>query len=449
MAAGISLQHETKLRQELALTPQLQAALELLAMTQVELEERIALEVEDNPMLAWVEPQSAPQDASRRTVQRVQGTDLARRSDFPEYDLTERLVAAEPSLREHLAWQVEIQPADPGIKAVALELLPRLTPEGWLPEGDSELAALTGASTAEVAAARRLLQDLEPPGIGARDLCECLLLQLSEIGEPEDCLAARVLREARAELEQGDLSAVARRLEVDEEDVAAALSVLRRLNPAPGHAYASEKAATIAPEVEIRPADDGTWLVEPLSPWSKRIRRSEVMERFEADPGQFSAAEQKFLREKLRDARWFLDTLKRRELTMLRVVEAIVRRQAAMLEEGPTAARPLTLREIADEVELTESTISRVTSQKFVATPHGQWSLRSFFRQAVGGDQTSDAVKRRIAALIGGESPQKPLSDQAIADMLEREGIAVARRTVAKYRAELGLGTAAERRRSV
>lgn len=449
MATGVSLQHQTKLRQELVLTPQLQAALELLAMTHVELEERISMEVQDNPMLAWVEPPSAQQEAGRHAVERVQGTDFARRTDLPEYDLTERFVAAEPSLQEHLAWQVGIQPADPGTKAVALELLPRLTPEGWLPEGDGELAALTGASTAEVAAARRLLQDLEPPGIGARDLCECLLLQLSEIGESENCLAARVLREAREELERGDLQAVAHRLDVDDVDVAAALSVLRRLDPAPGHAYAHEEAATIAPEVEVRRADDGAWRVEPLSPWSKRIRRSEVMERFEADPEQFSAAEQKFLREKMRDARWFLDTLKQREMTMLRVVEAIVRRQTGMLDEGPAAARPLTLRDIADEVELHESTISRVTSQKFVVTPHGQWSLRTFFRQAVGGDQTQDAVKQRIAALIGGESPQKPLSDQAIADVLVREGVEVARRTVAKYRTELGLGTAAERRRSV
>lgn len=446
MAAGISLGQQTKLRQDLVLTPQLQAALELLAMTQVELEDRIAMEVHDNPMLAWVDTTPVAGRSGR-----VEGTDFSVNTDRPDYDPWERRAGPQegPSTPDSLEFQIRISPADPAVKELALELLPRLTPAGWLPEGDGELAALTGAAVAEVAQARLLLQELDPPGLGARDLCECLLLQLDEHQGPAGRLAARLLHEARDELERGDTAAAAARLGVDPEDVAAALVVLKHLNPAPGAAFRLDTPASVAPEVEIVRGRDDEWRVEPLNPWSRRIQRSEVMRRFEEDATQFSAAEQKFLRDKMREARWFLDTLKQRELTMLRVVEAIVRRQRPMLDEGPAAAGPLTLRDIAADVDLHESTISRVTSQKYVRTPHGQWSLRVFFKQSVGGDHTQDAVKQRIGALIRAEPPGKPLSDQAIADILVREGMDVARRTVAKYRTELNLGTASERRRPV
>jgi RNA polymerase sigma-54 factor len=446
MAAGVSLGQQTKLRQDLVLTPQLQAALEMLAMTQVELEDRIAMEVQDNPMLAWVDPTPA----AGRTG-RIEGTDFSRRTDVPDYDPWERYGGPGdgPPAPESLDFQIRISPADAAVKALALELLPRLTPEGWLPESDGELAALTGATAAEVAEARGLLQELDPPGLGARDLCECLLLQLAEHDEAAGDLAARLLSEARDEVERGELAAAALKLAVEPADVAEAMALLRHLDPAPGAAFRHDTPASVAPEVEIVRADNGEWRVEPLNPWTRRIQRSEVMQRFEEDASQFSAAEQKFLRDKMREARWFLDTLKQRELTMLRVVEAMVRRQRAMLDEGPDAAGPLTLRDIAAEVDLHESTISRVTSQKYVRTPHGQWSLRVFFKQSVGGDHTQAAIQQRIKALIGAEPAGKPLSDQAIADLLVREGMDVARRTVAKYRTELGLGTAAERRRTV
>ena len=201
-----------------------------------------------------------------------------------------------------------------------LELLPRLTPEGWLPESDGELAALTGATAAEVAEARGLLQELDPPGLGARDLCECLLLQLAEHDEDAGDLAARLLSEARDEVERGDLAAAAVKLAVEPADVAEAMALLRHLDPAPGAAFRHDTPASVAPEVEIVRGNNGEWRVEPLNPWSRRIQRSEVMQRFEEESSQFSAAEQKFLRDKMREARWFLDTLKQRELTMLRVV---------------------------------------------------------------------------------------------------------------------------------
>lgn len=443
MAVGVRL--ETKLQTKLALTPELKTALELLQLPILELEQRIEQEVAENPLLEWDEAPAPLSDAEIIYLRgRIEGTDFARDTQADDFDLSEHLVAAERGLHAHLQWQVGVAPWEDSVKTVAYALIPRIGPDGYLRESDAELASMVSSDLPAVAAARRALQTLEPVGVAARNLAECLLLQLQERGEGNG-LAARILAEACDLLAAGDLTGIARRLGVGSGEVRAALAELRHLDPQPGAAYRNDTSDPIQPEIAIEPNGDG-WRVVPYRPYSRRIRRSPLVQRLRENPGSFSKEERAFLREKLRSAEYFLSSLKQRDLTLIRVTEAIVARQSEMLSRGPLAAQPLTLKEIAADVGLHESTISRVTQRKYAITPHGIWELKDFFRHAVGGDHTADDIKQKIAALIAAEPKHNPLSDQAIADALKKQGIDVARRTVAKYRTEMNIPTRSERR---
>lgn len=440
---SVNLRLETKLQTRLALTPEIKTALELLQLPQVELEQRISEELEQNPLLEWDEayvPSETAYDAYRR-----EGIDFSERTDVEDFDRFERATASAPSLHAHLDWQVTIAPWPEADKALAQELIPLFDPDGYLRESDQELAAQFETSLEHIASVRALLQTLEPAGLAARNLAECLLLQLSE-HKLTHSPAAELLSQCCHELERGDMAAIQSKLGWSAETLNDALKILRNLDPSPGYKFRDNSADPIEPELRIEKTSAGTWRVEPYKPYSHRIRRSPVMLRFQNNPLSFSAKEREFIRQKVRAAEFFLNSLKQRELMLLRVSEAIVRRQYPLLEQGPTAAVPLTLKDIAEELGVHESTISRATRRKYAITPNGLLELKEFFRQSVDGRHTPDIIKNRIKALVQQENPTKPLSDQALAEMLSREGIDVARRTVAKYRGELSIPGRSERR---
>ena len=443
----VGVRTETKVTTRLKLTAEVRTGLELLQLPQIELEQRISEELEQNPLLEWDESTVAELRKLRNQERHREGIDFSERSDEEAWDPFERNILSSPGLHQHIEWQIGVAPWDEADKDLALELEPLRGDQGFLREHDSELAEQFGVSVERIAHVRNLLQTLEPTGLAARDLRECLLLQLRELGE-ESSVAARVIGECCTELESGDLDSICGKLDLPTEQLDEALSLLRRLDPSPGLRFRDDRTDPVIPELEIRQDDDGHWIVEPYLSWSRRIRRSDVMERFLEDPDSFSAEEQRFIREKLRTADYFLQSLKQRDMTLLRVAEAIIARQHVLLEQGPQAAGPLTLKDIGADVGLHESTISRVTRRKYAVTPRGIMELKAFFRQSVDGVHTPDAIQQRIAELIRGENPARPLSDQKISDILRREGIDVARRTVAKYRGELGIPGRSQRRKT-
>jgi len=439
MALGMRL--ETKLGLKLKLTPQLRQALEILQMPLPKLEQRARVEVEANPLLAWRIPDNVADGRSGPT----EGTDFARSTDIDAYDPFERLDAERPSLQAHLEWQVNVAPWSDAIKMLVRQLMVRLTPEGLLRESDRDLATLIGGDEAEIAEARAYLQDLEPTGIGARDLSECLVLQLREQGLG-DSVAARIMQEATDEMESGDLAAVAAKLDVDADEVREALLTLRGLDPKPAAAYEHAPVAAIEPELSVE-REDGGWKVELHKPLSHKIRRSPVAETLKHHPERFSEEERKYLVKKLRSADLFLEGLRHRELTLLRVAEVVVARNAVVLEQGREYANPLTLKDVARELDVHESTVSRSTRQKYMLTPDGITEVKALFCTPVSGDRTAASVRRALQAVIEAEDPAKPLSDQAICRELAKQEIDIARRTVAKYRAELGIPGRSKRRR--
>lgn len=446
---ALGLRIETKLQAKLVLTPEIKTAIELLQLPHIELEQRIAEELEQNPLLEWDETFApAPSQAASADGIRREGTDFSQRTDGEDYDPFARMAADDTGLHAHLEWQVGIAPWPDAEKSLALDLIPMFGPDGYLRESDAELAAQYAVEESLVGCVRSLLQSLEPTGLGARNLAECLLLQLRERSDGDKTdLAIKVLDECCAELEAGDIAGICSRIGVDRASLDMALKQLRELDPMPGSRFRDDTADPIQPELIIEPIAAGGWKVEPYHPWSRRVRISSVMQRFQTEPESFSPQEREYIKMKARAAEFFLNSLKQRELTLLRVCEAILLKQHALLEHGPDAAVPLTLKDIAEDVGLHESTISRVTRRKYAITPGGLLELKDFFRQSVDG-HTPAVIKQHLKTLIEQENSAKPLSDQVLANLLSKGGIDVARRTVAKYRMELNIPSRSERRQT-
>ncbi len=453
-------------RQTLQLTPQLKLAIRILQLPHHELEAELRRAAEENPFLRveFREPRAAltaperpvaPEDPDGWTAPEPPpaadwslGPAGSRAGDGDGLpDPVERL-SRPPDLRDWLRLQLAVDVAEPAVRDLALELADLVDDDGYLRPDDGELAAMLGRTPAEVAAARRRLQACEPVGVGARDLAECLALQLRERGE-WDALWEGLL--ARLDLvARGDRARLARELGVEAERLAPRLERLRRLEPRPGAAFGGETATPLLPDLLVRRVR-GRWRVEMNTALLPRVL---VDRAFWAELGSRvrDRGERRYLTERLQDARGLARAVAQRTRTLLRVGRAVFRHQRAFLEAGPGALRPLTLREVAEELGIHESTVSRAVAGKAVETPFGVLPLRYFFTAALAdhrGEATvaAEAVRRRIRELIAREDPARPLSDERIARLLAAEGVRVARRTVAKYREALGIPGSAARRR--
>jgi RNA polymerase sigma-54 factor len=361
----------------------------------------------------------------------------------------ESLAAPQPTLREHLARQIALAFTDPGERAAALELADMLDEAGYLRADLAELAERLGLSRPAVEAVLRTCQSFEPAGLFARDLAECLALQLAARDRLDPAMAALL---AHLELlARRDFAALRRICGVGEEDLLDMLAEIRRLDPKPGTAFTAGIAEPVIPDVIVRPAADGSWSVE-LNPAA--LPRVLVNESYyaEVSAGTKAAAERRFLAECLQNAHWLARSLDQRARTILKVASEIVRQQDGFLVHGVRHLRPLNLKTVAEAIGMHESTVSRVTANKFMVTPRGLFELRYFFSGAIasaaGGEaHSSQAVRDRIRSLIEAEPPDAVLSDDALVETLRKEGIGIARRTVAKYREGMNIPSSVERRR--
>ncbi|TDH62609.1 RNA polymerase factor sigma-54 [Dankookia rubra] len=476
--------------QSLVMTPQLRQAIKLLQSSNLEVAAFVEEELERNPLLerderilagpddghrvdplpaaaaapdshsaavsdALPQEHASPLDADWSNVYDAGGgfeSPYGRggRADFAD-DLSgvEDLAAAGRTLREHLGEQVRLTFRDARDRLIAAQLLAMVDAAGRLPVEDAAIAEAMGCAPEKVQAVRARMQRFDPPGMFARNLAECLAIQLAEQNRLDPAMQALLDNlDMLARRDRPGLMAVCG---VDAEDMAEMIAELKRLDPKPGASFDQLPAAVVVPDVLMRRAEDGSWLLE-LNP--ETLPRVLVNRGFYArcQVGSRSRDDKVFLAEKLQSANWLLKSLEQRASTIIKVAQEIVRRQDGFFRHGVEYLRPLILRDIAEEVQMHESTVSRVTANKYIATPRGTFELKYFFTTAIagthGGEQHSaEAVRWRIRGMIAAEDPEAVLSDDAIVERLRQEGVDIARRTVAKYREALRIPSSVQRKR--
>lgn len=489
---ALDLRLSQKQTQVMIMTPQLQQAIRLLQLGQMELVEEINQEMLENPMLEMTPPPDSAEAAAGETLADPgydQTPDSERRRDDEFADLAgvsqesvreefdwenylgeyssapsshlnvgshenpeetpgfESFVAAKTSLAEYLSWQWRFAAGGERDLTLGAHVIGNLNDDGYLEASVNELAAGAGASPEEMAAVVARVQELDPPGVAARDLGECLVLQLARLGLG-DSLAVEICRRQLGLLEKKDFNGLCRALKAGKEEVVAAVEAIRALEPRPGRAFNNTDSVYIAPDVYINKVGDD-YVITINEDGLPKLRISREYRQMLANR-QAEGETKKYLNEKLRGAAFLIRSIHQRQRTIYRVTEAIFKAQRDFLDHGVEHLKPLILRDIAEELGFHESTISRVTTNKYVYTPQGLFELKYFFDNPIqrfqGEALASESVKNRIRQIIGAEDPKKPLSDQRIVEILRGSNIDIARRTVAKYREMLGLGSSSERR---
>jgi RNA polymerase sigma-54 factor len=450
-----------KLSQQLIMTPQLQQSIRLLQLSTVELVEELENFIADNPLLerddaerspslpanAAEQEQSAESSESPAEAEKpvapewLDAPSGPRREDDEDSDYGQQ-AAGTPSLREHLMQQLGELRLAPTDRILVTALIDALDERGYLCDGLEQIAALlppeVDLGLPELEIALKYLQNFDPPGVGARTVAECLELQLKALPAetPGLELAIRIAREHLETLAARDFLRLKRLLRCDEHDLRAAHQLIRSLNPYPGAAYGSAETCYIVPDVIVKKVKNA-WVasLNPDAMPKLRINRmyADILQDKRQSAGPLSA--------RLQEARWLIKNVKQRFDTILRVAQAIVVQQRHFFDHGEVAMRPLVMREIAESLGLHESTVSRVTRQKFMATPRGIFELKYFFGSQVatqsGAGCSSTAIRALLKQLVSAEDPARPLSDGRIAEILGQQGIQVARRTIAKYRDSL------------
>jgi RNA polymerase sigma-54 factor len=470
---------QLKLGQQLTMTPQLQQAIRLLQLPALELQAHIRELLETNVMLEPVddghdesletgtlEHSQAPEQIEAPETQRESavevldegwgehsvgpaetpwsGDDDDRQQEFAD--------AAGQSLQDYLLWQLELARLEPRELAIARAIVDAISDDGYLTEPLEEIASTLRpeihCEPAEVAAALADVQALDPPGIGARSVGECIELQLRQLdpATPGFNAAIEIARHHLERIAGRELAIVKRELRASDEDLACALALVRSCHPRPGATVSAGAAEYVVPDVFVRRTEHG-WAVEINSATLPRVRLNQSYASLIGRNASHAT-----MRAQLQEARWLLKSLEIRHETLIKVTRSIVERQTAFLEHGEEHMRPMILKDIAEAIGMHESTISRVTSGKYMHTPRGVFELRYFFSSHVegadGSGTSSTAIRAKIRKLVKDENAESPLSDGRIAELLSAEGIPVARRTVAKYREAMGIPPSNERRRA-
>jgi RNA polymerase sigma-54 factor len=461
---GTSIGPRLSLRQapSLALTPELRQAIRILQMPSVELIQHVEEELELNPLLERLDAPAPSAQGSSGTRQEGAGpaedgpdgeeggfAEPWSGSAGPDWGRGQDLAARGLSLREHLASQIATDILDLGDRAIALALLESLDEAGYLTGDIAELAQRLGAPETRILALLPRLQQLEPAGVFARSLSECLGAQLLDRGLLEEPM--RRLLDHLDLVAGGDFNGLAERVGVDGPTLRGMLAALRRLDPKPGLAFDPATTESVVPDVLMQPRPGGGWTIE-LNP--QTLPKLIVNRRYHAELLRTARETEAhgYVSERLASAKWLVRALDQRARTILKVASEIVRRQDGFFLHGVERLKPLVLRDVAAAVKLHESTVSRATSNKFMATPRGTYELRYFFATALptgseGESIAAEAVKRRIRELIDAENPAETLSDDRLVELLRDSGVEIARRTVAKYRESLRIPSSVERRR--
>lgn len=455
------------------MTPQLRQAIHLLQLSTAELEAELAAAVESNPLLDWTEEHAPAPDAGEGPSPTEAGPaeqapvredddwgipegetwyERVGPSDLDDDTPAAEQVAGDESLRDHLLWQLHLSHLSPRDRSIGVALIDAIDDDGYLREDlhafAESLRPEIEASAAEVTTVLHQIQRFDPVGVGASNLGECLRLQLDTLPDTTagKTLAGQLANGPLERLPRIGIAGLAAELKLDAAEVDVAVQLLRSLDPRPGAQIGGIGNDTyVSPDVVIW-RQHGVWrtaLASATRPGLGIHRGYESMIR------HASTADASYLRGRLQEARWLLKSLEARGDTLLKVTRCLIRQQAAFLEFGDSALRPLTLREVAQDVGLHESTVSRAISRKYARTPRGTVPLRAFFASGIetgaGGEASSTAIQARIRQLIEAENPRKPLSDARLAESLKAGGMPVARRTIAKYREAMNIPSSQDR----
>jgi RNA polymerase sigma-54 factor len=453
---------QLKLGQSLTMTPQLQQAIRLLqlpildlnAQIQEALEENIMLEMEDLPDVPSTSAETTAEVETIRADELWQSRSAERIQDGgwngEGRPMSEFADESGETLQDHLLWQIEMEHFEPRQVLIGEAIVDSINDDGYLEaELDEILDSLDEdpkVTEKEVEKTLTKVQRLDPIGVGARSLSECLILQLSQLDwkTPGLQLAIEIAGDHLDLVATRDYGELRRSLRTSEDDLHDALALIRGCNPRPGLAVSSTAAEYVIPDVFVRKVDD-RWEVEISPTGVPRLSVNQQYARLLRGSGEHAV-----LKTQLQEARWLIRSLEIRNETMMKVASSIVSRQTDFLEHGDEAMRPMVLRDIAEEIGMHESTISRVTTNKYMHTPRGVFEFKYFFSSHLssdsGEDQSSTSVRAKIRKLISAENPAKPLSDSKITNLLKEEGISVARRTVAKYREAMNIPSSSERR---
>lgn len=509
------LHQQTGLRQELRINPRLYQAMDMLYMPMLDLQQHLQQELLGNPFLELEEPEEETppektieeEQAETKKDDEVDWEEIllngfevgGSREQFEVAEYVEPQNVETHGLPEHLRDQLQMLDVPPRIRMLAEEIIGNINDDGYLscdlaevvrsanhwlastlpnghddPEGDDEDALLAGIDAereehggngslpvavlppgvegftlAEAERALAVIQEMDPPGIGARDLRESLLLQLRDAGE-EDTLLRRMVSEAFEDLKAHRWNDLARRFGVEPRAAQEAADQLSRLDPKPGLKHADRGETYIIPDLIVERIEDRyhVFLNDTGVP---RLRLSRAYQEIARDRSKMTAENRDFIASRMNSATWMIQAIEQRRQTMLKVMNFIVDRQRDFFEKGIEYLRPLTLREVAEVISMHESTVSRVTNEKYVQTPRGVLPLKFFFSSALstatGEDASARSIRAKLEKMVAEENPAKPLTDQQIVHLFEEQGIQIARRTVAKYRDQLGILPARMRKR--
>ncbi len=470
---------QLKLSQQLTMTPQLQQAIRLLQLPVMELQTQIQTALDENVMLEVEESETPAEDGQAAESASSESDDpedfsdaepevaVAAEADWEDTQKTgpseapksadprttvEYADRSEETLREHLLWQLELTNLDARTTAIGQAIVDAINDDGYLTD-DLETIRATLAPDVLVSIEDveqvlvKLVQQFDPAGVGARSVSECVQLQLGQLAvdTPGLELARRIAAEHLQLVAEHQYAVLKRLLRASDGDIEAAIALVRACQPRPGANVFTAPPEYVVPDVFVR-RHEGQWVVELNNSMSPQLRVNQLYAGSLGRGEEYDA-----LKAQLQEARWLIRSLEIRNETLLKVALTIVQRQTEFLEQGEEYMRPMVLRDVAEAIEMHESTVSRVTTNKYMHTPRGVFEFRYFFSSHVAGeegDQSSTAVRAKIRKLVSAEDPEKPLSDSQIAQMLSEGGVTVARRTVAKYREAMKIASSSERKRS-
>jgi len=492
---GLDLRLDMKMSQQVVMTPQLQQAIKLLQLSRTDLIDAVRDELMENPMLEE-NSEIVSTEAKVETLAEVQKREETeqvadvkveeninekqneidweayfenyssptpstsqqrlRDDDLPGYEAT---LTKQESLFDHLIWQLQVSDFTEQEKRVALIIIGNVNDHGYLETKDGNNVVIpsetilmtacdeTGNDLEYVEEVLEMIQTFDPPGVAARSLSECLRIQsqILELG----AIVEDVIEEHMDNLERKNYLAIARSMGIELDEVIEAAKLISQLEPRPGRPFSSETVRYITPDIYIRrDEENGGYRTVLNDDGMPRLRISKFY--MDALKRGSSSETKKYVTEKLNSARWLINSIDQRQKTIVKVTESIIKFQRAFLDSGVAHLKPLILKDVAEDIGMHESTVSRVTTNKYVHTPQGMFELKYFFNSSIqgeGGDLASEAVKSKIKLLVAAEPPKKPLSDQKLVNLLKEDGITIARRTVAKYREAMNILPSSKRKR--
>ncbi|MGB8118571.1 MAG: RNA polymerase factor sigma-54 [Pseudolabrys sp.] len=485
---ALEIRQVQKLTQQLVMTPQLQQAIKLLQLSRVELEEMVTKELQENPALeegpaeeaeaSGEQPRSetqasVPENSSELVLNReLSAVDKIGTLDWQEYldthsnsihgSLTaeatsddgdsppswENSLTKKTTLEDHLIWQLRLSKITERETTIGSYVIQNLDQNGYLVLSREEICTATGSSAEEVEAVLRRIHFFDPVGVAAQDLRECLLIQLENL-QLSDSLAAKIIANYLNFLESKRYEKLAKDLGVTIDEIAEAAHLIATLEPKPSRGFEQDEVRTVLPDVFVEKVGD-EYVIFLNDDGVPRLRVNSLYRRLAGQEGAAEEQARQYLQEKVRAAHWLIKSIQQRQQTLFRVTQSIFKFQQEFLDHGVSNLKPMVLRDVAEDIDMHESTVSRATANKYVHTPQGLFELKFFFQSGLhsgnGEDVASESVKEKIRGIIAAEDQRKPYSDQHIAAALSNDSIEIARRTVAKYREAMGILPSSKRR---